>query len=205
MISLFGRCFLVHDLNRLKKGGHDMEIMKNQKKWMFWLLLNLIMSIGILFGQCITAKATDVVATVTNSSGETTEYDDINNAIANWVDGSTLKLMADISSGNSGGTKLNSYLRIAEKSVILDLNDHRLHGDFIANPYSTIYVESSGSLVIKDTAENKTTRYWENPGYIWENPKTAEEGGSGEYTTEGGYINGSMICCYILSLMMIAN
>jgi len=83
------------------------------------------------------------VAAVT-ADGTTTEYETLTDALAAWVDGSTLKLLKDV------GTE--STISVSDGTRTLDLNGYTIDG----NQNGSVITISGGTLVLDDSSEDKT-------------------------------------------------
>ena len=94
-------------------------------------------------GEDTAVVYTDVVASITN--GETvTNYATFDEALANWTDGTTLTLLADVT--------LTECIKTYEKGLILDLNGHKIE----CSDNWTIWIDgASGSeLTIRDSQDD---------------------------------------------------
>ena len=90
--------------------------MRIKMKRFLSILLSLALVLGLIPGMSLTAYAdgTTPVASVTPSGGTATNYTDFEAALNNWTNGSTLKLLADVTT--------TSQINVQNKDVTLDLN-----------------------------------------------------------------------------------
>jgi len=114
------------------------------------------------------------------------EYTDFDEALSNWVDGTTLTLLADV-------MNLTDYIQTTAKGLTLDLNGHTLAS---ADTW-TLRVWGASELTIRDSKGNgningRVDVGWTNdggPGTLLLESGTLEEVGvSGIFTMTGGTI-----------------
>ena len=115
----------------------------------------------------------NAVAVINRNDGHT-YYTTVADALNNWTDGTTLKLLADVS-----GTQIT----VSSGTKTLDLNNHS-----VTYTSGSVIIVSGGTLNIKDDSTSKTKHYY--------NINTAGVASISASTTnyyfEGGYITGGV-------------
>ena len=115
----------------------------------------------------VTLYAQWAAASVTTQDGKTTIYSEFKDAVKNWVNGSTLKLLGDV--------ETDEILYIRQNSLTLDLNGYGIRH---VNAGMILFVYDGKELNIKDSA----------PDRAWSG-ENRPEGVTGGYLT-GGYADG---------------
>ncbi|MBQ3636290.1 MAG: InlB B-repeat-containing protein [Bacteroidales bacterium] len=126
-------------------------------------------------------KLSYAVAKVTTSGGVTTKYATLEEALAVWVEGSTLTLLKDVETASAISTPTGN--------CTLDLNGYGLK---MTGSNCVIYVGASSNLVMKDSNPNRSTHYYSaaissGPGSV-----TDTQDASHPYSFTGGYITGGI-------------
>ena len=106
-----------------------------------WCDICGVQGVNACQGEDTAVAYTDVVASITN--GETvTNYATFADALANWTDGTTLTLLADV-------TGLTERIKTYAKGLILDLNGHKIE----CSDNWTIWIDgdSGSELTIRDS------------------------------------------------------
>ena len=103
------------------------------------LVLSIMMVVSMLPASALSVFAAD--GTPVAKVGDT-EYTDFATAVANWTDGTTLTLLADV-------TGLTERIKTYAKGLILDLNGHKIE----CSDNWTIWIDgdSSSELTIRDS------------------------------------------------------
>ena len=118
-----------------------------------------------------------LLATTVEKDGKVKYFENIDIASdsSNWVEGSTLKLMADVS--------ISSTITVPSGKHTLDLNGHGLK---MTNSGSIFIVDSGTTLNLEDSNKDETHKFDvpEGAGLATLNES------SGNYTVHGGYITG---------------
>ena len=117
------------------------------------------------------------VASVTTSGNVTTNYGTLANALAAWENGSTLKLLADVTH--------NQTISI-NNTRILDLNGFGIKQTGSGRVF---YIGGSGNLTINDSNPDAAHKYTLSDVYNGAGLATLDEA-SGSLTVNGGYITG---------------
>lgn len=101
-----------------------------------------ILLIGTAVDTSALAVAAEEVASITDGD-IVTNYTTFVDALANWTDGTTLTLLADV-------TGLTEYFKVYAKGLILDLNGHKIE---CSDTFCTIWIdgESGSELTIRDS------------------------------------------------------
>ena len=121
-------------------------------------------------GKGSIVRSSSIVAAVIDGD-KTVNYTDFSAAINNWTDGSTLKLLNDVT----------GQLSVSSGTKTFDLNNHSL-----THTSGSVVIVSGGTLNICDNSESKTKHYY-TPN---QTGVATLSGSETPYYFEGGYITG---------------
>ena len=155
--------------------------MKHRGTKILSLLLTLVLVLGLIPGMSLTAYADSNVASVTVGS-TTAEYSTLSDALSAWTDGSTLTLLADVTT--------NSTINVSGTKT-LDLNGY---GILMTGNSGVMYAERGGKLTINDSAPTKahaiTLANYRGTAVADGTGTTSLTNGTGTAYITGGYITG---------------
>ena len=132
-----------------------------------------------------TFDATPYVASVT-SNGTTTKYTDFGTAVSNWTDGSTLTLLANVTT--------SSVILFESGVKTLDLNGYGIKNTSANynSSNSVIFIRGSGTqLTLQDSRPNETTHYFTAPaGNAGLATDISDIDSGDQQSFHGGYLTG---------------
>ena len=132
-----------------------------------------------------TFTAVPFVASVT-ADGTTTKYTDFGTAVSNWTDGSTLTLLANVTT--------SSVIYFESGVKTLDLNGYGIKNTSAnyVNNNSVIYIRRSGTqLTLQDSRPNETTHYFTAPaGNAGLATDISDIDSGDQQSFHGGYLTG---------------
>ncbi len=133
-----------------------------------------------------TFTATPYVASVTTAGGTTTKYADFGTAVSNWTNGSTLTLLANVTT--------SSVIYFESGVKTLDLNGYGIKNTSAnyGQSNSVIYIRGSGTqLTLQDSRPNETTHYFTAPaGNAGLATDISDIDSGDQQSFHGGYLTG---------------